>query len=204
MAKIKLTKGELKRQKDSLKRYNHYLPTLLLKKQQLQMRILESKKFLSERMEVLSEIMNKIDDWKNLLADGNVDLTQWIIPLSVEVNITNIAGASVPIFNNIHFKPSTYDYYDTPFWIDKGIQELRLFITLLVEVDVAKKRIAILEKELRTTTQRVNLFEKIKIPECKENIRIIGIYLGDQQANAVGVSKVAKNKIDQRNLEAVA
>ena len=36
MAKIKLTKNELKVQKDQLKMFNRYLPTLMLKKQQLQ------------------------------------------------------------------------------------------------------------------------------------------------------------------------
>ena len=37
MAKVKLTKNALKAERDSLKRYQRYLPTLLLKKQQLQM-----------------------------------------------------------------------------------------------------------------------------------------------------------------------
>ena len=36
MAKVKLTKNELKAQRDALKRYERYLPTLQLKKQQLQ------------------------------------------------------------------------------------------------------------------------------------------------------------------------
>ena len=62
-----------------------------------------------------------------------------------------------------------------------------------------KERISILKAELRVTTQRVNLFEKIKIPECLENIRKIRIYLGDQMANAVGISKVAKKKIEVLN-----
>ena len=39
MAKIKLTKNELKIQKDALKMYKRYLPTLTLKKQQLQTEI---------------------------------------------------------------------------------------------------------------------------------------------------------------------
>ena len=39
MAKIKLTKNELKVQKDALKMYQRYLPTLILKKQQLQSEI---------------------------------------------------------------------------------------------------------------------------------------------------------------------
>jgi V/A-type H+/Na+-transporting ATPase subunit D len=60
-----------------------------------------------------------------------------------------------------------------------------------------------LSEELRITNQRVNLFEKVKIPECSENIRRIRIYLGDQQASAVGRSKIAKKKIERMSLEAV-
>ena len=45
MAKIKLTKNEQKAQKDALKMYQRYLPTLTLKKQQLQseIRIIDAK-----------------------------------------------------------------------------------------------------------------------------------------------------------------
>ena len=45
------------------------------------------------------------------------------------------------------------------------------------------------------TTQRVNLFEKVKIPEAKEAIRIIRIKLGDEMTAAVGRAKIAKNKL---------
>jgi V/A-type H+-transporting ATPase subunit D len=51
---------------------------------------------------------------------------------------------------------------------------------------------------LRIVTQRVNLFEKVKIPESKENIRRINIYIGDQQTNSVGRSKIAKKKCELR------
>jgi len=201
MAKIKLTKGELKRQRDSLKQFRHYLPTLQLKKQQLQMKILEARNLMEERQKVLQKKVEEISRWTGLLADPTVDLKEWITPESVLVDTVNIAGANVPVFSNIHFKRAEYDFYSTPFWIDRAVEELRLMVTYLAEVDVIKQRIAALERELRVTTQRVNLFEKIKIPECLDNIRIIRIYLGDQQANAVGVSKVAKKKIETKALE---
>jgi V/A-type H+-transporting ATPase subunit D len=57
---------------------------------------------------------------------------------------------------------------------------------------------------LRITTQRVNLFEKVKIPGAKEAIRLIKIYIGDQMTNAVGRSKIAKNKIEEADFEVVA
>ncbi|OGX39378.1 MAG: hypothetical protein A3D87_08875 [Omnitrophica WOR_2 bacterium RIFCSPHIGHO2_02_FULL_50_17] len=204
MAKVKLTKGELKKQRDSLKQYRHYLPTLLLKKQQLQMKILEARNLLSDRELVLRRKVEEIEPWAGLLADSSIDIREWIAPQNVLVTMTNIAGANVPVFDNIHFKEAEYDLYLAPFWIDTGIEELRLMVTVLAEIMVVNQRIAILEHELRITTQRVNLFEKVKIPECLENIRKICIYLGDQQANAVGVSKVAKKKIETRTLEEAA
>ena len=59
-----------------------------------------------------------------------------------------------------------------------------------------------LAKELRTTSQRVNLFEKVKIPEAKANIKKISVYLGDQQVSEVVRSKISKKKIDERNRSA--
>ena len=59
-----------------------------------------------------------------------------------------------------------------------------------------------MEVELRATSQRVNLFEKVKIPETKENIRKIGVYMADQQVAAVVRSKISKRKIALRSAEA--
>ncbi len=203
MSKIKLTKGEMKKQRDQLKQFRRYLPTLQLKKQQLQMKILEARRTLAERESVMNQKAKNIQNWVGLLADPSMDLREWITPTEVLTEPINVAGANLPMFKEVIFKQADYDLYSAPFWVDKGILEIRDYVAAKIEVEIVKKQIALLEKELRTTTQRVNLFEKIKIPECMDNIRKIGIYLGDQQANAVGVSKVAKKKVDAKNLEEV-
>ncbi len=200
MAKIKLTKGELKRQRDSLQQFRHYLPILQLKKKQLQIKIEKIRRVLAEKIEALSLLEDKIRQWQGLLADPLIDIKPWLEVERVTTFIMNIAGAEVPVFEEVSFKQISIDYYSTPFWIDKGIQQLRDFIAILIEIEILKKQINILEKELRTTTQRVNLFEKIKIPECLNNIRIIRIYLGDMQANAVGIGKIAKKKVAERTV----
>ena len=64
------------------------------------------------------------------------------------------------------------------------------------------EQVRLLEKELLTTSQRVNLFEKVKIPETEENIRKISIYMADQQVSAVVRSKISKRKLDLRNAAA--
>ena len=58
-----------------------------------------------------------------------------------------------------------------------------------------REQARLLGEELRMTSQRVNLFEKVKIPEARENIRKIQIYLGDQQTAAVVRGKIAKGKL---------
>ena len=198
MSKIKLTKSELKKQRDSLKQFRHYLPTLLLKKQQLQMKILEVRKELDERLERIRAREQSIEKWVGLLADQGktLDLKPWVIPSKVTTGMMNIAGANIPFLKEVIFPGVDYDFYTTPFWVDKAVEELREYMKLFVEVRVLNEQITQLSKELRITTQRVNLFEKVKIPECLENIRRIRIYLGDQQANAVGISKVAKRKLE--------
>lgn len=200
MSKIKLTKGELKRQRDSLKQFRHYLPTLQLKKQQLQLKIAEAYKALTVKKKAMEAKQNAINQWAGVLADSRVDITPWITPKDIVIDSINITGSDVPVFKDITFQEAEYDYYSSPLWIDKGISAIKDLVTLQVEVQVIEKEIEILKKELRITTQRVNLFEKVKIPECIENIRVIRIYLGDQMANAVGISKVAKKKIELRTL----
>ena len=90
-----------------------------------------------------------------------------------------------------------------PLWLDLALEMLKDLVTLREEISVIQRGVEILKQELRITTQRVNLFEKVKIPETKEAIRLIKIYIGDQMANAVGLAKIAKNKIGQTVLEEV-
>ncbi len=201
MAKIKFTKGELKKQRDSLKQFERYLPTLLLKKQQLQMKILEVRRQMSLLQGVLTRMESAFARWIGLLADpylpASADFSSWVVPASVEMQTINIAGANLPVFKEVKFSQARYDLRTMPFWVDLAVVDLRKYFQVVAEIYVLKCQMECLDKELRITTQRVNLFEKIKIPESLDNIRRIRIYLGDQMTSAVGICKVAKAKILQ-------
>jgi len=197
MAKIKLTKGELKRQRDALKQFQRYLPTLQLKKQQLQLEILQQDLILEERKQSLFKKKQAIDLWIGLLIDTAVDLRPFLLPRKIITHPKNIAGTDISVFDGIEFDPAEYDLFVTPLWIDAAIEAFKAAIILSQEISVVEQGIAILRQELRVTTQRVNLFEKVKIPEAEENIRLIKIYIGDQMANAVGRCKIAKRKIEE-------
>ena len=87
-----------------------------------------------------------------------------------------------------------WDLLSTPWHTDECIAALKEMISLRAAGKILEKQYALLLAELVTTTQRVNLFEKVKIPECKENIRRIRIYMSDQETSAVARSKIAKSK----------
>ena len=197
---IKLTKNELKKQKDNLKQFQRYLPTLQLKKQQLQSVIMGIRQELERKEAERIRMIGDLDDWVAVFAENEIfeeakRLDQLVQPDRVIVKDENIAGVTIPAFEELTFKDINYDVDDYPLWVDTAVFKLREIARLDALVSTLRKQKELLEKELRTTSQRVNLFEKVKIPEAKENIRVIQVYLGDQQTAAVVRGKISKKKL---------
>lgn len=204
MAKIKLTKGELKKQRDALRQFQRYLPTLQLKKQQLQMEILHWKAIREEKLRWENSQRLSILAWAGLLVEPGIPLAKWIVPEHIVTSTRNIAGVDLLIFEQAEFTQAEYDLFLVPPWVDSAIEFLRELVVLQEETKIIASAIETLKRELRITTQRVNLFEKVKIPEAQEAICRIKIYIGDQLANAVGRCKIAKRKIEELDLIEVA
>ena len=193
MAKIKLTKNELKTQRDALKRFQRYLPTLQLKKQQLQMEMRKLDLEISKKRHEEEAARSSLSGWIRLYSEP-IDLSEYVSIQRLKTSRGNIAGVNIPILDDLEFHEETPDLFETDAWIDRGVDTLKQLMRLRVERQVMEEQHQLLNEELRTTTQRVNLFEKVKIPEAKENIRVIRIFMGDQQTAAVARSKIAKGK----------
>ena len=199
---VKLTKNELKVQKDRLKQFQRYLPTLQLKKQQLQAVVMQVTAQLEQVEQQRRAAVAGLDDWVAVFAENDSfpadrRLEALIRPRSVVCGQENIAGVTVPVFQELTFEDICYDVADYPLWVDTAAVRLREIAALDAMAKTLRRRVELLERELRSTAQRVNLFEKVKIPEAKENIRVIGIYLGDQQTSAVVRGKIAKKKLQE-------
>lgn len=196
MAELKLTKSELREQQMRLQQLSRYLPTLHLKKMLLQVEVANAQSQKSELVRM------KKERWDRLLAMGPLLASSMTYPYEkmahidkIEKGVEHVAGADLPFVTEVFFSTFEYDLYDTPFWIDTFVEELKGFRTVQVRLQVADERIAILSKELRDVSIRVNLFEKVLIPRCKNNIKKIKIFLGDLQLASVAQAKVAKAKI---------
>jgi len=193
MAKVRLTKNELKKQKDSLKMYKRYLPTLMLKKQQLQgeIRLTEIRfKELQDEMQILDE---SFKPWIGVFGETGVFTKDILKITSLRTSHGNIAGVPIPVFEGADFEVASYDLIKTPLWLDLAIECMKKALLLQLEAEIVEEQKKRLERELRTTTQRVNLFEKVKIPQTRGNIKKIQVYLGDQQTASVVRGKIAKS-----------
>jgi V/A-type H+-transporting ATPase subunit D len=193
--KPKFNKTALKGQRDALAKYEKFLPILLLKKMQLQLVIRQLEPVLEAKRRELEGTVTVIRPWARLLSEPTVEIEDYVEIEQVRTTKDNIAGVEVPEFDGVVYKDFFYSLFATPAWLDKAVDALRQLIALKEELRVLKGKEALLREELRTTTQRVNLFEKKLIPELRENIRKIKIFLGDEETAAVGRAKLAKAKL---------
>ncbi len=194
MAKLRLSKNELKKQKESLKRYYQYLPTLILKKKQLQTEIFKIHQATEELRMKREYVVAEVYEWVDVFSE-DVGIKGLIKLKEIVTTTGNIAGIDVPVFENAVFNEKKYDYARTPIWLDYAVEAIRDVLTLHAKIDVLKRQDALVREERRIATQRVNLFEEIMIPETRRNISKIQIYLGDMQTAAVVTGKIAKAKI---------
>jgi len=202
MAKIKLTKNELKKQKDALKMYQRYLPTLQLKKQQLQMEIRGVEARLAQLIATKESLERQFSSWVAVFSEDDAARSASGMPLlslkSIRTSEGNIAGVMIPVFEDAEFELSAYDYFQKPLWVDRALQLMKQVLLTDAEFQVVEKQKNLLAAELRITNQRVNLFEKVKIPETQNAIKMIRIYLGDQQTAQVVRGKISKKKVEGR------
>ncbi len=197
MAKIKFTKNELKKQKDELKRFQRYLPTLVLKKQLLQTEIRQVEVQIREKSREREALYAELMAWVHVFGE-DLDIAELVKVKEADLGTNNIAGVDIPVFRSIIYEDIPYDLMAYPLWVDYGVAKLKGIFSADMELSVLEKQAELLTDELRITTQRVNLFEKVKIPVARENIRQINIFLGDQQTAAVVRGKMSKNKLVRR------
>lgn len=197
MAKVRNTKNELKAQRDALKRCQRYLPTLQLKKQQLQLEVRQAEQRIDENLARERALRAGVDGWVQCFAE-DLDPTAWFVAIALRTGETNVAGVTIPVLREVVVERSVPDLFATPPWLDDALDHLEQVLRVRLERQVLEQQQALLRAELVTTNQRVNLFERVKIPACKDAIRRVRIFLGDMQTLDVARGKIAKRKVGGR------
>jgi len=194
--KVKLTRPELKHYREALRRYERYLPMLKLKQQRLQAMLREVAQQRAEAERLRDEIEDALRQYEAVFADrAGIPLEAWAKPSEVLIDEKNVAGVPVPVFRDAAFPEARYSLFGTPPWVDQALADLRERTRRQTMAEVLQQQERLLLGELTRIIQRVNLFEKIMIPDARDAIRCIRIKLGDEMTDAVGRSKIAKKKL---------
>ena len=196
--KTKLTRSELKLQRDALVRYERYLPRLKRKEQQLQSSIARIRRVQSQVEEEAETAQKHIATYKGVFNDiAGINVHHLATPDSIRTTTQSIAGVRVPTFENVSFPKADYSLFGTSPWVDRALSDLRQLNLLKAKLEVLEHSLDLLQAEQKKTMRRVNLFEKIKIPETQDNIRRICIVVSNEMTAGVVRAKIAKAKREQ-------
>jgi len=190
--RIRLNKVSLREQKQKMAMYERFLPALEARKQQLIMQLAMIRTNIRTQRERMEIMLDEIRSWASLYWDIQHVLRFYIAIREIRWVSRNIAGLKIREFTEVIFEDPGYSLFRTPYSFDEVLKRTREVISLRERIKILEEQEAVLLDGFRKTSQRINLYEKRLIPQCKESIRRISVYLQDQQAAAVGVAKVAK------------
>jgi V/A-type H+-transporting ATPase subunit D len=194
MARIALNKAELARRKAHLAQYRRYLPALDLKRRQLIAERNAARVAFARLREAAAAKADTVGDEIPMLADGEIGLDGLVRVTGVRLSEQNVVGVRLPVLDAVETETAPYGWLVRPHWVDRAAERLAEALQLEIAARVAERRLALLEEGVRRITQRVNLFDKVLIPQTREAIRRIGIHLGDAERAAVVRAKFAKKK----------
>ncbi len=199
MAQLTLSKSTYLKESRKLDNYQRFLPSLDLKRKQLIIEKKNQEKRLIDVESELAALLARVPQELPMLGNEEVSLDQLVVVDSIELSQENMMGISLPVLKKLHVKRNAYGYLVRPHWVDLLVRELERASTLQIQVKVFKRRVEILAYAVKKATQRVNLLEKVLIPQTRKNMRKIEIFLSDNERAAVVRSKIAKRKRQEQD-----
>ncbi len=192
MTRLSLNKSTLSNQVKQLKAYQSFLPSLDLKRRQLLAEQNKANEELAEIRQRLHTLEPLIAQQIPMLANEQLDLMGLVQVKQVDLVEENVMGTHLPKLNRLDVSVQNYSFLAKPIWVDSLVELLKEALEIRIRIQVAERRVELLNQAARTVTQRVNLFDKVLIPQTRENIKKIQIYLADAERAGVVQAKLSK------------
>ena len=106
----------------------------------------------------------------------------------------NIAGVRVAILNKIDFALEQISLFNMPSWIRLAISMFERLMTIQIRIEMTEARLNALAYARKKTTQKVNLYEKVQIPEYRIAIIKIKRYMEDEDNLSKSSQKIVKER----------
>jgi len=192
MTRPALNKSSLSHEQARLRRFSEFLPSLDMKRRQLLAELARARRALLEAREELQAIDPRIAERLPMLADQRLDLRGLVRVTEVQRGRRNVMGVRLPQVQEVRFQVQDYALLGRPPWVDELVGELRQALRLRLVIEAIEEQTRLLDQAVRKVTQRVNLFDKVLIPDTRGDIRRIQLYLSEQDRAAVVRAKLAK------------
>ena len=167
------------------------LPTIKSKESALRLEVKKAKEMATEYADRLNELSSRYSDMMALWGEFDPDLLRI---RDVELSVNKIAGVRIPVLSRILFEEKPYDLFSSPIWIAEGIAVLEQLAQLGVAGEFYAHKMHLLEHARKKTTQKVNLYEKVQIPEYENAIRKIKRFMEDEENLSKSAQKIVKNR----------
>jgi V/A-type H+-transporting ATPase subunit D len=169
------------------------LPILKNKETALRLEVKQRQKQLlkaeQEKQEILQQIVEHAGLW--------IEFPKLLFIHDLEVSTEQVIGVKVPHVDEIAFKLADFSWWNYPGWLPAGIDLLKQATALDLSIDILKHQIALLDNARKKTTQKVNLYEKVQIPEMEQATIKIKRFLEDKENIAKAGQKIMKNRKSQ-------
>ncbi len=175
------------------------LPTLKSKEAALRMEVKKAKSLAVEYDDKLKQRVKDMKDMVRLWVEFDAGLIK-LKDASYSTRI--IAGVRIPVLDSLAFDQQEFSLYQEPDWFPDGMQILKELTEFSIKRDVNWKSMEILEQARKKTTQKVNLYEKVQIPEYHQSISKIKRFLEDEENLSKSAQKILKRRNDEKTSEA--
>ncbi len=187
----KTSLGELGKQ---LKMRQKALPTIKSKESALRSEVKKARDAAGEYRQRLDELKARYDYMVALWGEFDSGLVRIA---DVELDEQKIAGVRTPVLRDVHFEQRAYDLFSSPVWFSAGVEVLEQLARLGLEQAVYDRKMELLDRARRKTTQKVNLYEKVQIPGYEDAIRKIKRFMEDEENLSKSAQKIVKTKQQQ-------
>ena len=191
MIKFQYNKTSLQSLDKQLKMRVRALPTIKNKESALRSEVKKAKEVAEEFDGKLEETLDAINDMLQLYDEYRPDI---LTVKEVHMSVKKIAGVRTPVLDEVEYEIKDFSLFNAPGWFLDGIQQVKEVVRIALEREFYMRKMELLDRARKKTTQKVNLYEKVQIPGFQEAIRKIKRFLEDEENLSKSAQKIVKNR----------
>ena len=100
----------------------------------------------------------------------------------------------LPVLDGVDYEVKDFSLFNQPGWLLDGVEYIKEVVSIALEREFFTRKMELLDRARKKTTQKVNLYEKVQIPGFQEAIRKIKRFLEDEENLSKSSQKIVKTR----------